>query len=172
MANRIIGNGNTGAYTFAAASKKVTITGVNNLQLFQILNITNLTQGVIIYNPFVSGAGYTAYSNGELTLQYDTTSHSSSDVLLITYNNEDAAQQQMVDLSLDIRNLYAAIANPIYAENGGVKLNANSTLATITTVTTVSTVTNITNIGGLSAEMALTAHLMGQEFQQVRNLIT
>lgn len=185
MPNRIVGNENgQGSYSFNAASKTVTITGIKGLAIQHILNITNLTKNALIYNPFVSGSGYTSFVDGVLTLVFDTTSHDDDDVLLITYNNDDEQQTALVDMAFEIRSLYNIIANPIYAEGGSIKINPLSTMTslgsvgtvstvtTVTTVTTVATVSNITNLGGVTVASALTERLMNIEFDNIRKNYT
>jgi hypothetical protein len=73
-----------GSYTFNAASKTVTFSGLRSaITLANILLITNVTRNTIIYNFADVATGATSFNNNVLTLTYDTTSQSNSDVLQI-----------------------------------------------------------------------------------------
>ena len=168
---QLVGNATGTGFTFNATSSTILFSGsVATLTPAQILLITNVTRKTIIYSPQMSGKGYTSMANGLLTLEFDTNAagHSSSDILQIFYDN---TSDLLIDLTAEIRNLINTIANPLYVENGGVKLNALSNLATIANVTTVATTTNLTNIGGITGAMALTDRLMEMDFLLIRNQI-
>jgi hypothetical protein len=152
------------------------------------LNITNLTRNVIIYNPFVSGKGFTSVDKTTevLTMVYDTTSHADDDVLLIAYNDSDQEQVSLTELALSIRQLFFAIAQPMWADGAGLRLNPTqiiagvttvttvttvSTVSTVTTVTTVGTVSNITNLAGVPIQYTLNERLMEQSFLEGNRLL-
>jgi hypothetical protein len=165
MPNKVIGNGNNpGTYTFNAAAKTVTFSGVS-LKVQNILNITNLTQSAIIYNPFVSGTGFTAFANNVLTLVFDTTTHNNSDVLLITYNDDDILPVEVIgELTEAIEAMRMAIVsltrsvglaqvNPLTG-----RLLVDQSALTQTVSGTVSAnqsgtwnITNLTQVGGANA---------------------
>lgn len=72
-----------GSYTFDASAQTVTISGVTgNLNLEQILIITNVTDQIIIYN-FADVAKGGSISSNVITLEHDTTSMSDTDRLQI-----------------------------------------------------------------------------------------
>jgi len=71
-----------GGYTFNAATKQITITGLDPLTLEQFLVITNVTDNVIIYSFNDPTLGGTVSSN-VITLTYDTTLMSNTDDLQI-----------------------------------------------------------------------------------------
>ncbi len=165
MPNKVIGNGNNpGTYTFDAAAKTVTLSGVN-LKVQNILNITNLTQSTIIYNPFVSGTGFTSFVNGVLTLLFDTTAHNNSDVLLITYNDDDilgvevigelteAIQAMRTAINSLTRSVGLAQVNPLtgrlLVDQSALTQPVSGSLSAIQSGTW--TITNLTQIGGANA---------------------
>jgi hypothetical protein len=165
MPNKVIDNGNNpGTYTFDAAAKTVTFSGVN-LMVQNILNITNLTESTIIYNPFVSGTGFTSFVNGVLTLVFDTTAHNNSDVLLITYNDDDHQQIEVVgELLQAIESMRMAInaltrsvglaqVNPLtgrlLVDGAAVTQPVSGSVSAIQSGTW--TITNLTQIGGANA---------------------
>ncbi len=70
-----------GNYLFDAIGKMVTLQGIS-LTLRQILAIVNVTKNVIIYKPTSSETGG-SISGNVLTLNYDTSTHSDDDELMI-----------------------------------------------------------------------------------------
>jgi len=75
-------------YLFDASAKTVMFSDYGTIDLDRILLITNVTDGLIIYNFADSAAGGTVSGN-VLTLEYDTTSMSDDDKLLIFYQEDD-----------------------------------------------------------------------------------
>lgn len=73
-------------YTFSPSTKQVTFVTSQTITLERLLLITNVTTNQIIYNFADPSAGGTV-SNKVLTLDYDTTSMSSSDKLQIYLEN-------------------------------------------------------------------------------------
>ena len=69
-------------YTFNSTNKTVTFNTKNVINLNNILLITNVTRNIIIYNFANPSLGGTL-SNNVLTLTYNTTTMSSSDLLQI-----------------------------------------------------------------------------------------
>ena len=72
----------SGGYTFDASAQTITITGMGTLSLSQIFSVVNLTDQITLYSPTDEDKGGTLSSN-VLTLEYDTTSMSDSDLLQI-----------------------------------------------------------------------------------------
>jgi hypothetical protein len=73
-------------YSFDAAAKTVTFNTTNSITLEQLLIITNVTTNQIVYNFADPNAGG-SITNNVLTLDFDTTSMSSSDKLQIFIDN-------------------------------------------------------------------------------------
>jgi hypothetical protein len=73
-------------YTFDASAKTVEFLDYSSIELNRVLLITNVTDGIIIYN-FADSVG--TVENNILTLDYDTTSMDDADKLLIFYQNDD-----------------------------------------------------------------------------------
>lgn len=74
------------AYTFDASAQTVTLTGLTSATLENVLLITNVTDGIIIYN-FAEAAKGATIASGVLTLDYDTTSMDDADRLQIWYDD-------------------------------------------------------------------------------------
>lgn len=81
---QLLGTDTTGSYTFDPAGKTITFSGLKQaITLANILLITNVTQNTIIYNFADATTGAVSFNNNVLTLDYNTTSMSASDVLQI-----------------------------------------------------------------------------------------
>ncbi|HNM25509.1 MAG TPA: hypothetical protein PKL15_08775 [Saprospiraceae bacterium] len=167
MAKQLIGNGNN-SYTFDASAKTVTFSGITLLP-HQILLINNVSRETIIYNPFSSGKGFTAFSNGVLTLEFDTTTYDDADVLQIFYDNSDDVQVLLADMSVELKNLYSVIANPPWHDQKGGLIIGSGTIGTVTTITTVTTVSNVSQLGGRAVPDALTNPLLETGFILIRD---
>ena len=81
---KLLGQDASGTYTFNPSQKKVTFVGLTQqITLANVLLITNVTANTIIYNFADSSTGAVSFANNVLTLDYDTTSMNSTDVLQI-----------------------------------------------------------------------------------------
>jgi hypothetical protein len=74
------------SYTFNASAKTITCADFATYGLANILLINNVTKATTIYNPS-SGTTKGTLASSTLTLTFDTTSHSNSDVLQIFVDN-------------------------------------------------------------------------------------
>ena len=94
MARMIVGI-DKGNYTFNAAARQITLIGLESLHIEGIRLITNVVDNIIIYSFGTPGLGGTLGSS-VLTLQYDTTSMSNTDSLMIIFDgvtDEDTSSQ-------------------------------------------------------------------------------
>lgn len=151
-------------YTFNSTNKTVTFNTKNVINLNNILLITNVTRNIIIYNFANPSLGGTL-SNNVLTLTYNTTTMSSSDLLQIFLDLGEfpASEDTLVRISqllTPIATQDSAQRQRIIVDNASVvvsqgtaaNLNATVSIAasqTLGTVTTVSSVTNIAGLGGV-----------------------
>jgi len=91
----------TGSYTFNPTTKQITITGISEqLQLENLLLITNVTDNIILYNFADNTLGATV-SNNVITLNYNTTTMSSTDDIQI-----------YVDTILDTKDQIPTVITP------------------------------------------------------------
>jgi len=81
-----------GSYTFDAAAKTITFSGLGTLALEQFLLITNVTDNVVIYQ-FNNPALGASLAGSVLTLDFDTTTMSNTDSLQILMNIDNLGQQ-------------------------------------------------------------------------------
>ena len=81
---KLLGTDTVGSYTFDPTAKTVTFSNLaQSLTLANILLITNTTANTIIYNFADPTTGAVSFNNNVLTLDYNTTSMNTSDVLQI-----------------------------------------------------------------------------------------
>lgn len=62
-------------------------TNIVNFDIKLLLAVVNITRETIIYSSALSGRGYTAISGDTITLEFNTTGFSSSDILQIFYDS-------------------------------------------------------------------------------------
>jgi len=144
-------------YTFDASLKTVRFDDYVSISLDGCLLITNVTDGIGIFQFNSPSLGGTVATN-VLTLEYDTTTMSDSDDLQIWYDDGvPLANNQVLDALYEVceRLTMLAACRGIAADLRTTILSG--VITTVTTVTTVSTVTSVTtlanqtNIGGLPA---------------------
>lgn len=157
-----------GSYSFNPATKQITLSGMpSSLSLEQLLVITNVTDGIILYN-FADPALGGSISGNAITLEYDTVSMSSGDSLQIFVDIPDTSEAQLVALVESVffrlEQLVAAQQYPSWLNMTNNSLQATlltgSTTAvtgSLTTAGTVSTVTNLSQIGGVNADIMIPA---------------
>jgi hypothetical protein len=77
-------------YTFSASAKTITFSGAVPAHISNIMHVTNMTRGVLYFQP-QAGASFTGtYSSPVLTLAASTTGHADTDQLLIVYDDGTA----------------------------------------------------------------------------------
>jgi hypothetical protein len=95
---KLLGQDTSGTYTFNPTAKTVTFSGLSQqVTLANILLITNVTANTIIYNFASSTTGAVSFVNNVLTLDYDTTSMSATDVLQI-YIDVESYEESLATL--------------------------------------------------------------------------
>lgn len=91
----------TPQYTFTPGQSGVgtiDLNGIPNFNIKKLVAIINMTRGVIIYSTADASNRYTNISSTTLTLNVDTSSHNSNDILQVIYDNE-------LDLSVIANNM-------------------------------------------------------------------
>jgi hypothetical protein len=142
-------------YTFSAASRTVTFTDAASIE--QIGIITNIVDGVQIYNP-IDATKLGTLAGKVLTLAYNTTAMSDSDGLQIFYgNSSNTLSVEIDDMFLTLRNILLEIATPAVVDIALNRMRATALIesGTITTVTTVTTVAALTNIDSYQGRLAV-----------------
>lgn len=136
-------------YAFNAASKTVILEDYALLNQSGLLLITNVTDGVLIYN-FADPALGATISGNVVTLEYDTTSMASSDILQIWY--DDGSDIQSVDVVNALREILYPLVNPPYMDKSLNRVRETAVIES-GTVTTVGNLTNLTNFGTQPADV-------------------
>lgn len=153
------------------------------LLLNQILLITNVTKNEIIYNFADSTIGVTSYANNILTLDANTSTHSSTDVIQAFVDVEDA-QLSVVDRTDNLLIMLSRIVKILESNavvdqqqrqritldtiTAGVSLPTVAAVTTVSTVSTVSAVTNMVSNAGMDREQYI--NIAKQTYtQSIRN---
>lgn len=130
--------------TVFTPSIKTINTNIDNFDIRKLYAIINVTTGALIYATGIEGKGYTGISDSTITLQYDTTSMSSTDVLQILYDdNEDTEWLQNIYEAVDALGFLTGVRGP------SANLRVTVTDGTIGTIYTVS---NLGSIAGFGAQ--------------------
>jgi hypothetical protein len=174
-----------GSYVFDSSAKTVTINGLQGaFTLEQIKLITNVTDGVIIFN-FAESTG-TLLAN-VLTLTYNTASMDDSDRLAIVMDVDQAEFAAVMNPSnvidaelcalsenslLLLRQILAQLNLPLWYVAASNALNTVIASGTVTTVSTVTSVTNQAQIGGITADPVIPSLLNDVWANSVRSLLS
>jgi hypothetical protein len=134
-------------YSFDAANQKVTFNTTDVITLEQLLIITNVTTNKIIYNFADPNSGGTI-ANNVLTLNFDTTSMSSSDKLQIFLDNiltpaSDETLQLVGEQTELLRRMTKLLEPSSRASNAGLQMVD----ASFTTLSTINS-NNLIYMGG------------------------
>ena len=161
---RALGIDYSGSWTFtpgAAGVGTIAFSGVT-IPLKSILLITNVTRGVVIFQFNSATKGAASYSNGVLTLEADTSTHSASDELHIRVDVDaptmvDAAPQS--GLAMLLTRILAAMLAPLGYRKDTQRYQASAVIesGTVTTVSTVTSVTNAVPVGNVATLGSLSA---------------
>lgn len=160
-------------------------TNIINFDIRLLVAIINATREEIIYSPGLTGRGFTNISGDTITLEFNTSSYSSSDSIQILYdstpdypipmdsdrNNELLSMlQRLVKIVESLQVVDSAQRQRIAVDAalpaggntiGAVNIAASQTLGT---VTTVSTVTNVASNAGMDREQYI--NIAKQTYEQ------
>lgn len=144
-------------YTFSPGASgvgTVTLSGISSFDSKKLVAIINQTRGVVIYSTGAINTRYTAINDSTLTLNVDTSTHSSNDILQVIYNDTltpiNTNSDNTDSLLAYIKQLVYILGNSVGNTDALNRTKIRAELVdAVTTVTTVTTVTNITNFGGM-----------------------
>jgi hypothetical protein len=152
---KLLGQDASGTHTFNPSAKTITFSGLSQqITLANILLITNVTANTIIYNFADSTNGATSFANNVLTLDHNTTSMNSTDVLQIYLDL--AGEESLHDLLRRMNKLLESNAVVDSSLRQRVTLDAiGSTPTALTTTVPVSgTVTATANVSnGVASQL-------------------
>jgi hypothetical protein len=151
---KLLGTDLAGSYAFNPGAKTITFAGLGqSIDLQNILLITNTTANTIIYNFADSTSGAVSFTNNVLTLDYNTTSMSSTDKLQI-YVDVPAYEESLHDLLRRMNKLLEsnAVVDNRLRQRVTIDAIGNSTAGSAptevtTTIPVSGTVTATTSIG-------------------------
>jgi hypothetical protein len=128
-------------YTFNPVAKTVTFTDYASLDLSDVILITNVTDGTIIFN-FASPNLVGSVAANVLTLNYNTTAMSSTDKLAIYL---DDAYTPSSDEALVLLRRMVKLMEPLAVQDSAQRQKVN-----VEVISNISTVTTVSNIGLLA----------------------
>lgn len=141
----------TPSYTFTPAVSGVgTITlNITQFDVRRLVAIINQTRGVVIYSTADTNARFTNLNGSTLTLNVDTSTHASGDILQVIYN--DPLQDDIQDFMFEVLKRLDFLST-LRGADGTIRAGVISgTLPTVTTVGTVSGVSSVTTVGNIPA---------------------
>lgn len=141
----------TPSYSFTPAGAGVgTVTlGITNFDVRRLVAIINQTRGVVIYSTADTNNRFTNLNGSTLTLNADTSTHASSDMLQVIYN--DPFQDDMLEFMYEMLKRLEFLST-LRGADGTLRAGVISgTLPNVTTVATVTTCSSVTNVAGISA---------------------
>ena len=143
-------------YTFNAAAKQITFNSTIPDGLESVLLITNVTDGIIIYN-FADPTCGGALAGNVLGLTYNTTAMSNTDALQIFIDVPNTDHDELTDILrvglVEIVRQLQSIRNDsgMTDPTGRMRVAIEASSTVPVSQSTLATVTNLTNIGGYSA---------------------
>lgn len=152
---QLIGS-DVGKYIFSPLDGTVALVGLPPVGLENILVITNVSRGVMLYN-FADPALGGSITENVLSLEIDTTAHGAEDTLQIWIDLPRVDQLEQL-----LRRLLDAAMSPAgydSAQNRGrmTAVVESGTITTVTTCTTCGTVSNLAQIDGRNGAMLINA---------------
>jgi len=153
----------------------IDLSSISNFDIKRLVAIINITTNTIIYNVANFLAGFNAVNGAIITLDFDTSSMSSNDLLQIIYDTDDAiTNNELIEaiqsLRMSINALNKSGAGLSTVDTGGrlrVLIDAITANLTLSNVTTLS---NQTSVGGYAANDKIPA-LMSIRSGNIRNNI-
>lgn len=124
-------------YTFNPTTKQIIIIDSENIPQEKLLLITNMTDGIIIYN-FADNNARGSIQGNIITLNYDTTSMSDTDKLQIWVEDTNPL---MVSLCNCLNVVKHAVGKLSFDTSNQLRATVGGSLSSVTTVTTVTNCT-------------------------------
>ena len=148
-------------YTFNSETKQIIIIDSENITQEKLLLITNMTDGIIIYN-FADSALKGSIVGNIITLTYDTVSMSNTDKLQIWVENTNPLMVMLTTCLACIKNTVSRLT---FDTSNQLRVGGTVAVSSLPTVGTVTTVTTMTtgNIGIGDIGKPATAILKSQE---------
>jgi len=141
----------TPTYTFtpgASGVGTVNLSGIASFDIKYLLSIINQTRGVVIYSTGDTASRYTNLSGTTLTLNVDTSTHSSGDVLQVVY--EVVSANPLTDAQLRASDVGVNVSATVLATGAATSSNQSiaNTLLTNIDGDTTAIAASVANIDG------------------------
>lgn len=160
---------------FDPTAKTLDFSGYAEFQLSRLYAVINITRDAPIYVIGKPLLGTSSVVGSVLTLDFDTSTHSAGDTLMVIYDTvaelaTDATltsvqvlSQEIKDLNDNLLILFSAMLEKmpritnndqqaVFIEAGSVGISAAQTLATVTTVGTVTTLSTLSNVNAAGSK--------------------
>lgn len=152
---QLIGS-DVGSYIFDPTNKLIHLIDAPTISLFNLLLITNVTVGTILYN-FADTSLNADVNSNLISLEYDTTGMNANDVLQIWLDIPVADECAPL-----LRRVLEALYSPAGHDASLNRLRQTAiiesgTITTVTTLTTCNTVSNLSSIDGRNGAMFVNA---------------
>jgi hypothetical protein len=171
----------TPSYIFtpgASGVGTINLSSIANFDIKRLVAIININSNIIIYNVASSTSGFTTVNNAVITLDYNTSAMSATDLLQIIYDNEDAISnneliQAIQAMRMAIQSLNRTIGlAQVNPTTGRMLVDASGTTQPISgNIGTVTSVTNLTQLGGQNANSVPVSIERGTADNLRRNII-
>jgi len=119
-------------YVFDKTARTVTFSDFGSVRLDSILLVANTTTNTFIYNPVVAGLGGTVASN-VLTFEFDSSTMSNTDKLLIYYDDAAAASVNVTNVQLPTNAATETKQDVLIAKDFATQTTLASVLAKLIT---------------------------------------
>lgn len=145
---QLIGS-DAGNYTFNPTTRTIAFVNIPDITLANVLVVTNVTAGVMLYN-FADPALGGSEAGQALTVEYDTTGMSATDVLQIWVDLPSVSV--LSDLLVVLRQMVTALVYPPHLDRA---LNRSRVTAVVESgvIGHVQTVTAVTNLDGYQGKL-------------------
>jgi hypothetical protein len=145
------------SYVFDSSARTITFSDYASIDIDSVLYVINVTDNRAIYNPMNKNLKGSVFGN-VLTLNYDTTTMSDDDELMIYYDNipDPATEAKQDDMITELNEIKQAIADQTFdtsllateetlQKTVGFDVNSNIT----TTIVTAGAIKTITETDGV-----------------------
>lgn len=119
----------TTGYSLNPAQRKLDLSAVPNFDLRRLYAVANLTTGVLIYAVGRPDLGYTDFTSGVLTLDYDTAGMSITDVLFVLYDDGIAPLPGGAATDAKLESIRALLAAPLAISSSIVTADTSGQIA-------------------------------------------
>lgn len=143
-------------YTFDTSTQQIVLPDYSDIKLENLLLVTNVTRGVIMYNFAANTSGASASGN-VIQLATDTTGMDNADRIQIYYDDlsVDSREDENSDLTQALYEVAEKLGFLTSLRNPTGQLRVD--IGTASAIQTLATLSNIAAVGGFSANQQIPA---------------